>query len=68
MFGKLQVLEKLSLPLIYVLEHTVGCVCGGEDALIQRDSWCCEKNKSKFINTPHKKNKQMKKNVKKKIK
>jgi len=28
-------------PLIHILEHTVRCVCGGEDALVSGDSGCC---------------------------
>lgn len=35
-------------PLIHILEHTVRCVCGGEDAFVCRDSGCCGEIKERW--------------------
>lgn len=36
-----------AVPFIHILEHTVRCVCCGEDALVRRDSWSCEQRRVK---------------------
>lgn len=35
-------------PLIYILEHTVRCMCCGEDSLVRRDSWSCKQRRIKI--------------------
>lgn len=52
-----------ALPLIHILEHTVRCMCCGEDALVRRDSWSCKQRRLNInqatnyafenINPPH---------------
>lgn len=39
----------MSSPLIHILEHTVRCVCGGEDTLVGRNSGCYGERRRKKL-------------------